>query len=62
MKPSVRTASECRRLLVLCATVASLTGPLPAARAADALCPNPAQDPRLEELAQSDPDDPSIDI
>jgi LPS-assembly protein len=63
MKPSVRTASECRRLLVLCATAASLTGPLPEARAADALCPNPAaQDPRLEELAQSDPDDPSIDI
>ena len=35
----------------------------PAALAADALCRNPAaQDPRLDELAQNDPEDPTIDI
>ena len=40
-----------------------LVAPAPAALADEALCRNPAaQDPRLEELAQKDPEDQTIDI
>ena len=40
-----------------------LVAPAPAALADEALCHNPAaQDPRLDELAQTDPEDQTIDI
>ena len=62
MKPSARTAPNCRRLLVFLA-IALLAGCLAPAHAQDELCRNPAaQDPRLEELAQLDPTDTKIDI
>ncbi len=62
MKPSARTAPNCRRLLVSLA-IALLAGCLTPAHARDELCRNPAaQDPRLEELAQLDPTDTKIDI
>jgi LPS-assembly protein len=62
MTPSARNAPECRRLLVLCA-ICFLVAHDPAALAADVLCRNPAaQDPRLDELEQNDPDDQTINI
>jgi LPS-assembly protein len=62
MKPSARTAPNCRRLLVSLA-IALLAGCLGEAHAQDELCRNPAaQDPRLEELAKFDPTDTKIDI
>jgi LPS-assembly protein len=62
MEPSARTAPECRRLLVFCA-ISLLACHCRVAWAEDALCRNPiAEDPRLEELAQADPADPTIDI
>ncbi len=61
MEPSARTAPECRRLLVFC-TISLLACPWTAG-AEDSQCRNPvAQDPRLEELAQADPDDQAIGI
>jgi len=62
MTPTVRNVPECQRLLVLC-VICLLVVRAPAALAADALCRNPAaHDPRLDELAQNDPEDPTIDI
>jgi LPS-assembly protein len=62
MKPSARTAPNCRRLLVSLA-ITLLAGCLTAAHAQGELCRNPAaRDPRLEELAQLDPTDTKIDI
>jgi len=62
MTPTARNVPECQRLLVLC-VICLLVAHAPAAFAADALCRNPAaQDPRLDELAQNDPEDPTIDI
>ena len=62
MKPSARNARECRRLLVSC-SILLLTGPAPSVRAEEALCRNPTVlDPRLEELAGADADDPAISI
>jgi len=60
MKPSDRTSFRSRRLApVAAACVLAASG----AVADELLCEFPsAEDPRLEELRQSDPDDPRIDI
>jgi len=60
MKPSDRTSLRSRRLAPVAAACLLAAS---AAVAEDLLCEFPsAEDPRLEELLQSDPDDPSIDI
>jgi hypothetical protein len=62
MTPTARNVPECQRLLVLC-VICLLVAHAPATLAADALCRNPAaHDPRLDELAQNDPGEPTIDI